>query len=105
MPLVAPSAELIKTYLSQEITVKQFFRKYRSEMKETAPKHVIELLAAMSIKTPIFLGCFCEDESHCHRVVLRELILEVVEDLPPEVRAHDHCVSPPCSMPDPMADE
>jgi hypothetical protein len=39
----------------------------------------VELLAAMSLRTPVSLGCFCEDETRCHRsrlfkVVAREAV-------------------------------
>lgn len=105
MPLVAPSAELARSYQQREVTVKQFFRKYRNEMKETVPRQVIDLLAAMTTKAPIHLGCFCEDETRCHRIVLQELILDALEELPSEDEGRGRCVSPPCSMPDPLADE
>jgi uncharacterized protein YeaO (DUF488 family) len=28
----------------------------------------------MSHQTSLALGCYCEDENHCHRSVLRELL-------------------------------
>jgi uncharacterized protein YeaO (DUF488 family) len=43
-------------------------------MKQPDSRHAIELLAEMAKRTPISIGCFCEDESHCHRSVLRDLI-------------------------------
>ncbi len=36
----------------------------------------IELLTTLSHQTDFSLGCYCEDESRCHRSVLRELLLE-----------------------------
>lgn len=101
MPLVAPSAALVKSYQAEEITTRQFFRRYRGEMRGTEPKHVITLLAAMAIRIPLQLGCFCEKEEACHRSVLRELVLEALEDLPPGHGKDGGCASPPCSMPDP----
>ena len=37
---------------------------------------LIALLAALSHTTDFAVGCYCEDESHCHRSVLRELLTE-----------------------------
>jgi uncharacterized protein YeaO (DUF488 family) len=34
------------------------------------------LLAALSHDTNFSVGCYCEDESHCHRSVLRKLLAE-----------------------------
>jgi uncharacterized protein YeaO (DUF488 family) len=51
-----------------------FKRKFAAEMKQPEASHVLDLLAAMSHDTSFSLGCYCEDESHCHRSVLRELL-------------------------------
>lgn len=51
-----------------------FKRAYRREMAEPAAAHAIALLAAMSHEAAFSVGCYCEDESHCHRSVLRELL-------------------------------
>ena len=32
--------------------------------------------AALSHQTNLSLGCYCENENHCHRSVLRELLEE-----------------------------
>lgn len=53
-----------------------FKRRYRAEMAEPGARHDIELLAALSETTDFAVGCYCEDESHCHRSVLRELLAE-----------------------------
>ena len=37
---------------------------------------VLDLLAALSLKTNFAVGCYCADEARCHRSVLRELLLE-----------------------------
>jgi uncharacterized protein YeaO (DUF488 family) len=74
LPSVAPSRELLKSFKAGRKTPKQFFAAYRTEMKEPAARHVIELLAAMAQRTPIAVGCYCEDEKCCHRSVLIELI-------------------------------
>jgi uncharacterized protein YeaO (DUF488 family) len=38
--------------------------------------HVLELLAVLSRTTDVSVGCYCEDESRCHRSLLRELLVE-----------------------------
>jgi len=53
-----------------------FARKYRAEMATPDSSHAIELLAALSRQTDFSLGCYCENEAHCHRSVLRALLLE-----------------------------
>lgn len=36
----------------------------------------LDLLAALSHGSDFSMGCYCEDESHCHRSVLRTLLSE-----------------------------
>jgi uncharacterized protein YeaO (DUF488 family) len=74
LPLLAPSRELLATFLVGKKTLQQFFRAYRAEMQRPEARHTIELLAAISRITPLAVGCFCEDESRCHRSVLIQLI-------------------------------
>jgi uncharacterized protein YeaO (DUF488 family) len=38
--------------------------------------HALELLAALSHQTNFSVGCYCENEAHCHRSVLRQLLAE-----------------------------
>jgi uncharacterized protein YeaO (DUF488 family) len=40
----------------------------------------IALLAALSHHTNFSVGCYCEDEAHCHRSVLRALLAEAGAD-------------------------
>lgn len=83
LPEVAPSAELVKVArrAQDEKSWKSFVRRYRSEMKRPTPSRLLDLLAAMSHTADLAVGCYCEDESHCHRSVLRELLLEHGADL------------------------
>jgi uncharacterized protein YeaO (DUF488 family) len=53
-----------------------FARKYRTEMAAPAARHDLELLAALSHTTDFSVGCYCEREDHCHRSILRQLLLE-----------------------------
>ena len=78
LPEVAPSAELVSWALSQPWTDKRwamFARKYRAEMREPAAEHLIAILAALSARSSFSVGCYCEDESRCHRSLLRELLV------------------------------
>jgi uncharacterized protein YeaO (DUF488 family) len=53
-----------------------FTRAFRKEMNEPAPRRALDLLAALSHTADFSLGCYCDDESRCHRSVLRKLLLE-----------------------------
>lgn len=78
LPDLAPSDELVA--LAQKSndarTWKTFERRYRAEMKRPPAARLLALLAALSHDTPLSVGCYCEDESHCHRSILRELLRE-----------------------------
>jgi uncharacterized protein YeaO (DUF488 family) len=77
-PILAPSVETVK--LAQAATTAAqwagFVRKYRAEMSAPEARHALALLAALSHHTNLSVGCYCEDESHCHRSVLRMLLAE-----------------------------
>jgi len=77
-PNLAPSVETMK--LGQQATTPAqwaaFARKYRAEMASPDNAHAIALLAALSHHANFSVGCYCENEAHCHRSVLRELLRE-----------------------------
>ncbi len=75
-PTLAPSAETMKLGQTATTSVQwgQFTKAYKREMAEPAAKHAIELLAALSHTVDFSVGCYCEDESHCHRSILRQLL-------------------------------
>jgi uncharacterized protein YeaO (DUF488 family) len=75
-PNLAPSVETMKLGQAAATPAEwaQFVKKYRAEMARPESSHAIELLAAMSHQANFSVGCYCEDESHCHRSVLRELL-------------------------------
>jgi uncharacterized protein YeaO (DUF488 family) len=77
-PNLAPSAETVKLGQNAETPARwrAFARKYRSEMATADNSRTIELLAALSHHSNFSVGCYCEDESRCHRSVLRELLVE-----------------------------
>lgn len=76
LPNLAPSAELVKQALAvrSEREWAQFVRRYRAEM--AGQSRILDLLAALSITADFSVGCYCEDETRCHRSVLRELLQE-----------------------------
>jgi len=78
IPELAPSAPLVSWAFSKTLTPKRwatFVRRYRGEMRRPGAQRLIALLAALSARQDFSLGCYCEDESRCHRSVLRELLL------------------------------
>ncbi len=77
-PTLAPSVETMKLGLAAESERdwNAYVRKYRAEMNAPEAKHAIALLATMSRDTDFAVGCYCEDETRCHRSVLRELLAD-----------------------------
>jgi uncharacterized protein YeaO (DUF488 family) len=78
LPELAPSAETVKLALAAE-SEKQwaaFGKRYRAEMAAPDRVRILDLLAALSQQTSFSVGCYCADESRCHRSVLRELLRE-----------------------------
>ena len=82
-PNLSPSAELVREALGakDERAWTAFRRKFRREMSMPDRSRELDVLAALSHQTNLSLGCYCEDESRCHRSVLRELLVERDADL------------------------
>ncbi len=79
LPEVAPSEPLVKAALQardRPAGWQSFVRRYRSEMRRPEASHVLDLLAALSHVADLSVGCYCADESRCHRSVLRVLLAE-----------------------------
>lgn len=76
-PVLAPSVETMK--LGQAATNPKewsaFTRRYQAEMSAPEAQHSLSLLAELSKSNNVSVGCYCEDESHCHRSVLRQLLV------------------------------
>jgi len=53
-----------------------FAKRYRAEMATPENSRTLELLAALSHHTSFSVGCYCENEAHCHRSLLRALLKE-----------------------------
>ena len=77
-PVLAPSAGLMKTAQAAKTDQQwaAFFRKFRAEMNAPAASQSLDVLAALSRHANFSVGCYCEDENHCHRSQLRALLLE-----------------------------
>ena len=80
-PNLAPSADTMK--LGQEAQASEdaaqwtaFARQYKREMAQPDASRSLDLLAALSHRTTFAVGCYCEDESRCHRSLLRGLLAE-----------------------------
>lgn len=77
-PNLAPSVETMK--LGQQASTPKdwaaFARRYRAEMAAPEESRTLDVLAALSRHANFSVGCYCEDESRCHRSILRELLAE-----------------------------
>lgn len=75
-PNLAPSLELMKLAQAAATPAQwaTFVRRFRAELAAPERIHDLELLAALSHHADFAIGCYCADEAHCHRSVLRELL-------------------------------
>lgn len=85
-PNLAPSVETMKQAQAAVASGVHaqwaaFGRKYKSEMAEADASRSLDLLAALSHQSAFSLGCYCEDEAHCHRSFLRALLAERGADI------------------------
>ena len=79
LPDLAPSADLVSGLKAHEITPAawtRFARRYRAELRQPAARRLLDLLAALSQTANFSIGCYCADESLCHRSLLREVLVE-----------------------------
>lgn len=78
LPILAPSAALVKQALGAEDARawSSFAKRYRREMAVPDASRTLDLLAALSHGTDFAVGCYCADESRCHRSILRDLLAE-----------------------------
>ncbi len=79
VPEAAPSETLLKAAqqaIDSPAGWKSFERRYRAEMKRPEARRLLDLLAALSHTTDFSVGCYCADESRCHRWLLRALLAD-----------------------------
>ncbi len=77
-PELAPSAELVATAQAARTDKEwaSFVRAFKAEMAQPPASRSLDLLAALSHRSNLSVGCYCEDESRCHRSVLRQLLAD-----------------------------
>ena len=77
-PALSPSPETVKLGQGAETAAEwgRFMKKYRAEMTTPDNRATLDLLAALSHQTNFSVGCYCAEESRCHRSVLRALLRE-----------------------------
>ena len=82
-PELAPAAATVKLASGGTTAGERaaFARQYRREMKEPAAARTIALLALLSRHSNFSVGCYCKDETHCHRSILRALLAEQGADV------------------------
>lgn len=79
-PTLSPSQELLDWVKAHDIQKNKkdwetFAGRYEREMvKQTDSRQALILLAEMAKLTAISIGCYCEDETCCHRSILLKLI-------------------------------
>jgi uncharacterized protein YeaO (DUF488 family) len=78
LPVLAPSAELVARAkaAATDADWRRFFAAYTKDMSASDPAGVLDLLARMSHDTNLAVGCYCADESRCHRSALRRLLAD-----------------------------
>lgn len=78
LPDLSPSEATVKLGLKAETDSqwRVFVRRYEKEMKAPTPSRILDVLAALSKGANFSVGCYCEDESRCHRSILRKLLKE-----------------------------
>ena len=83
LPNLAPSEALLKQFLgsTDDKSWRAFTRRYLAEMKQPENARLLDLLAALSHQTHFAVGCYCPDETRCHRSLLRTLLRSRGADL------------------------
>ncbi|HZO96651.1 MAG TPA: DUF488 family protein [Gaiellaceae bacterium] len=83
LPTLAPSPELmaVARRAGDERAWRSFERAFRAELRRPDAARTLDLLAALSHRTSLSIGCYCESEERCHRSVLRRLLAERGADL------------------------
>jgi uncharacterized protein YeaO (DUF488 family) len=79
LPELGPSDALLAWARAGSLTParwRQFVRRYRREMQAPPAQRLLGLIALLSRNTNLSVGCYCEDETRCHRRVLRDLLTE-----------------------------
>ena len=84
LPELAPSAPVVSWALSEPWTPerwRRYERRYRAEMRRPEKQRLLKLLAALSKQTDFSVGCYCENESFCHRSLLGGMLRDAGADV------------------------
>ncbi|MGQ0635006.1 MAG: DUF488 domain-containing protein [Planctomycetaceae bacterium] len=78
-PNLAPSRRLLawarKQDLTDRATCQSFFDRYERELLATIEgRQAVALVAEIARRTLVSVGCYCDDETRCHRSRLHEII-------------------------------
>ena len=78
MPMLSPTVELMAQAKAADTPAQwdRFQRRFRAQMSGDDSARLLDLLALLSKSANFSVGCYCEDENHCHRSVLRQLLTE-----------------------------
>lgn len=78
LPEVAPSAALVREALASasDAEWRRFVTRYEAELRQPEASRLLDLLTALSHRTALSVGCYCDDETRCHRSVLRRVLEE-----------------------------
>jgi uncharacterized protein YeaO (DUF488 family) len=81
LPDLSPSDALVKIGQKAQKTGdaaawRTFSKRYEKEMKAPTPTRILDVLAELSKTANFSVGCYCEDESRCHRSILKKLLKE-----------------------------
>ena len=79
LPTLAPEAKLVSQILKldpekSKEREKLFDRYEREVLSDSAGRQTVDLIAKIAERTPVSIGCFCHDESRCHRSRLFKII-------------------------------
>jgi len=79
LPQLAPSAGLVKLAQAGKNDVarwKLFEKRYIRELSSHDNLRLLDFLSALSRGTDFSIGCYCEDESKCHRSILKKILAQ-----------------------------
>jgi uncharacterized protein YeaO (DUF488 family) len=79
LPTLAPESKLVSQILKvdpERTTEREkLFNRYEREvLADATGRQTVELIAKIAERMPVSIGCFCKDESQCHRSRLFKMI-------------------------------
>ena len=77
LPQLSPSAELVGWIMKSPGSAsywKKFEQRFMRELATPDNQRLLDLMAVFSKRMDFSIGCYCEDESKCHRSVLKKVL-------------------------------